>query len=155
MPMGWVRFIFSLRIPLSFLPNFTAETSPVSFQTTPEDPIIKRIETVGKVQPHVKAKVIDSDGKIVKVGRPGEICVAGYLLQKGYAGTSVAKYSCLCHLDSYWNDKEQTQSVMRKDEDGILWMHTGDEGIMDEEGYLRGVYCSSSPFSFDLKSRID
>jgi len=63
--------------------NVTAETSPVSFQTTPEDPIIKRVETVGKVQPHVKAKIIDSDGKIVKVGCPGEICVAGYLLQKG------------------------------------------------------------------------
>jgi acyl-CoA synthetase (AMP-forming)/AMP-acid ligase II len=69
--------------------NVIAETSPVSFQTTPEDPIIKRVETVGKVQPHVKAKIIDSDGNIVKVGRPGEICVAGYLLQKGYAGISV------------------------------------------------------------------
>jgi len=107
------------------------------------------------VQPHVKAKIIDSEGKIVKVGRPGEICVAGYLLQKGYAGTSVPKYTCLCYLDSYWNDEEQTQSVMRKDEDGILWMHTGDEGIMDEDGYLRGVYYSSSPFSFYLKTRID
>jgi acyl-coenzyme A synthetase/AMP-(fatty) acid ligase len=38
----------------------------------------------------------------------------------------------------YWNDEEQTQSVMKKDEQGILWMHTGDEGIMDHEGYLQG-----------------
>lgn len=57
--------------------------SPVSFQTTPADPIIKRVETVGKVQPHVKAKLIDPEGNIVPVGTPGEICIAGYLLQKG------------------------------------------------------------------------
>ena len=57
--------------------------SPVSFQTTPADPIQKRVETVGKVQPHVKAKLIDSEGNIVSIGVPGEICVAGYLLQKG------------------------------------------------------------------------
>ncbi|KAF9482709.1 acetyl-CoA synthetase-like protein [Pholiota conissans] len=98
------------------------ETSPVSFQTTPDDPIIKRVETVGKVQPHVKAKIIDADGRIVDVGKPGEICIAGYLLQKGY-----------------WEDEEQTHKAMKTDEDGILWMHTGDEGIMDEEGYLRVV----------------
>ncbi|KAJ7627576.1 hypothetical protein DFH06DRAFT_1227565 [Mycena polygramma] len=99
------------------------ETSPVSFQTTPADPIIKRVETVGRVQPHVKAKLIDPDGNIVPVGTPGEICVAGYLLQKGY-----------------WGDEEQTRQVMVTDpEDGTLWMHTGDEGILDDEGYLRIV----------------
>ncbi|KIJ04946.1 hypothetical protein PAXINDRAFT_21773 [Paxillus involutus ATCC 200175] len=59
------------------------ETSPVSFQTTPADPITKRVETVGKVQPHVRAKIINSEGKTVPVGTPGELCVAGYLLHKG------------------------------------------------------------------------
>ncbi|KAF8899759.1 hypothetical protein CPB84DRAFT_1709384 [Gymnopilus junonius] len=98
------------------------ETSPVSFQTIPDDPLIKRVETVGKVQRHVKAKIIDTDGNLVEVGKPGEICIAGYLLQKGY-----------------WNDEEQTESVMKRDEQGTLWMHTGDEGILDEEGYLRVV----------------
>lgn len=58
--------------------------SPVSFQSTPADPVIKRVETVGKVQPHVRAKVINPGGKIVPVGTPGELCVTGYLLQKGY-----------------------------------------------------------------------
>ncbi|KAJ7336305.1 hypothetical protein DFH08DRAFT_878382 [Mycena albidolilacea] len=99
-----------------------SETSPVSFQTVPADPIMKRVETVGRVQPHVKAKLIDVDGNIVPVGTPGEICVAGYLLQKGY-----------------WENEEQTRQVMRTDENGTLWMHTGDEGIMDDEGYLRIV----------------
>ncbi|KAF9459754.1 hypothetical protein BDZ94DRAFT_1380660 [Collybia nuda] len=100
----------------------TLRDSPVSFQTTPADPIIKRVETVGKVQPHVKAKIIDLEGKVVPAGVPGEICVAGYLLQKGY-----------------WEDEEHTRAVMKKDEEGTLWMFTGDEGIMDEEGYLQIV----------------
>lgn len=98
------------------------ETSPVSFQTTPEDPIVKRVETVGKVQPHVRAKIIDTDDQIVPVGTPGQICVAGYLVQKGY-----------------WEDDAQTAQVMQRDASGTLWMHTGDEGIMDEEGYLKIV----------------
>lgn len=57
--------------------------SPVSFQTTPADPILKRVETVGRVQPHVKAKVVDLEGNIVPIGTPGEVHIAGYLLQKG------------------------------------------------------------------------
>ena len=40
----------------------------------------------------------------------------------------------------YWNDEEQTRSVMKKDEHGTLWMHTGDEGIMDQDGYLQGEF---------------
>nr|GAT42738.1 predicted protein [Mycena chlorophos] len=98
------------------------ETSPVSFQTTPSDPILQRTETVGKVQPHVTAKLVDPEGNVVPVGTPGELCVAGYLVQKGY-----------------WANEEQTAQVMRTDENGVLWMHTGDEAIMDEEGYLRIV----------------
>ncbi|TFK71890.1 acetyl-CoA synthetase-like protein [Pluteus cervinus] len=98
------------------------ETSPVSFQTTPADSIIKRVETVGRVQPHARAKLIDPEGNIVPIGVPGEVCVSGYLVQKGY-----------------WEDEEQTRLAMKKDEGGTLWMHTGDEGIMDEEGYLRVV----------------
>jgi acyl-CoA synthetase (AMP-forming)/AMP-acid ligase II len=39
----------------------------------------------------------------------------------------------------YWNDAEQTDSVMKKDEDGTLWMCTGDKGIMDDEGYLKSM----------------
>lgn len=69
-----------------------APFSPVSFQTTPADPIIKRVETVGKVQPHVKAKIIDVNGEIVPVGTPGELCIAGYLVQKGYFHSSPQIY---------------------------------------------------------------
>ena len=40
-------------------------------------------------------------------------------------------------MHSYWEDEEQTKKVMKKDDEGTLWMHTGDEGIMDDDGYLR------------------
>jgi len=98
------------------------ETSPVSFQTTPADSITHRVETVGKVRPHVMAKVVDLAGNIVPVNTPGELLVSGYSLQKGY-----------------WNDKDQTDMVVRKDENGISWMHTGDEVTLDDDGYLRVV----------------
>ncbi|KAH8993632.1 acetyl-CoA synthetase-like protein [Lactarius hatsudake] len=98
------------------------ETSPVSFQTTPEDSITQRVETVGRVRPHVSAKIVDPAGNVVPINTPGELLVSGYLLQKGY-----------------WDDKEQTDSAMRKDENGTLWMHTGDEATLDSDGYLRVV----------------
>ena len=46
--------------------------------------MIKRVETVGKILPHVKAKVVDLEGRVVPVNTPGEILVSGYLVQKGY-----------------------------------------------------------------------
>ncbi|CUA74535.1 hypothetical protein RSOLAG22IIIB_05595 [Rhizoctonia solani] len=96
------------------------ETSPVSFQTTPYDRLEMRVESVGKVQPHVHAKIIDEHGVIVPVGVPGELCISGYLLQKGY-----------------WENPEQTSAVMKNDEEGTLWMHTGDQAVLDQEGYLK------------------
>ncbi|RPD78859.1 acyl-CoA synthetase [Lentinus tigrinus ALCF2SS1-7] len=104
------------------LTELTVAYGMITFQTTPDDPIIKRVETVGKILPHVRAKVVDLEGQVVPVGKPGELLVAGYPLQKGY-----------------WNDEEQTKRVMQRDAEGTMWMHTGDEGIMDEEGYLRIV----------------
>ncbi|KAH6909638.1 acyl-CoA synthetase [Coprinopsis sp. MPI-PUGE-AT-0042] len=98
------------------------ETSPVSFQTTATDSLKTRVETVGRVMPHVKAKIVNSQGQTVAIGVPGELHVSGYLLQKGY-----------------WEDPKQTQSVMKNAGKGVLWMHTGDEAIMDEEGYIRIV----------------
>ena len=59
--------------------------SPVSFQTNPDDPIIKRVETVGRPLPHVRAKIVNEQRETVPLGTPGEILVSGYLLQKGYA----------------------------------------------------------------------
>ncbi|KAG9122475.1 hypothetical protein FRC07_001123 [Ceratobasidium sp. 392] len=96
--------------------------SPVSFQTTPDDPLETRVETVGRVQPHARAKIVAESGELTPVGTAGELCVAGYLVQKGY-----------------WMNPEQTNAVMEQDknEPNILWMHTGDQAVMDREGYLK------------------
>src|SRR6201999_471146 len=101
----------------------------------------KRVETVGRVQPHVQAKLVDKTGGVVPVGTPGEICVAGYLLQKGFVCLRYTKADWFIRFyHRYWGDEDQTRAVMRRDADGTLWMHTGDEGVMDEEGYLRSKF---------------
>lgn len=94
------------------------ETSPVTFVTAMTDSEEKRIKTVGRVMPHTAAKVIDKDGKIVPRGVPGELCTSGYALQKGY-----------------WQNRAKTDEVMKRDEQGKLWMYTGDECVIDNDGY--------------------
>ncbi|KAI0714224.1 acyl-CoA synthetase [Fomitopsis betulina] len=101
---------------------FGMSTSPVSFQTNPDDLVIKRVETVGRPLPHVRAKIVNEQRETVPLGTPGEILVSGYLLHKGY-----------------WDDEEQTAKSTVRDAEGTLWVCTGDEGILDEDGYLKVV----------------
>ncbi|OJD23791.1 hypothetical protein ACJ73_04851 [Blastomyces percursus] len=97
------------------------ETSPVSAMTTTDDPIEKRISSVGRLMPHVEAKVVDPhDGtKTLPVDTKGELVVSGYLVMK-----------------EYWGAPERTAEVMVKDEEGKVWMHTGDEATMSPDGYI-------------------
>ncbi len=94
------------------------ETSPVTFMTSSSDSQERRLRTVGTVLPHTGAKIVDKEGKIVPRGVRGEICTSGYALQKGY-----------------YQNKLKTQEVMKLDQNGVLWMYTGDEGVIDEAGY--------------------
>ena len=94
------------------------ETSPVTFITGLDDSDEKRMATIGKAMPHTGAKVIGKDGLIVARGERGELCTSGYALQKGY-----------------WRNEDKTKEVMKRDECGVLWMHTGDEVLIDDEGY--------------------
>ena len=98
------------------------ETSPVSCMTTTSDPMDKRIDSVGRLLPHVEAKVVDpaSRAQILPVGHTGELAVSGYLVMK-----------------EYWGARAQTAEVMISDEGGKVWMHTGDEAVMDKEGYVK------------------
>ncbi|KAL7271543.1 GTPase activating protein (GAP) [Rhizina undulata] len=98
------------------------ETSPVSLMTTTDDPLIKRLDSVGRLLPHVEAKIVcpTDHTKILQIGEKGELAVSGYLLQKGY-----------------WNDPVRTAEVMKADEQGKVWMHTGDEAEMDADGYVK------------------
>ncbi|CAK7231958.1 hypothetical protein SBRCBS47491_008105 [Sporothrix bragantina] len=98
------------------------ETSPVSCMTTPHDPFEKRTSTVGRVMPHTAVKIVDPEdrSRIVPRGQPGELAASGYLVMKGYYG-----------------DPEKTNEALLVDsETGERWMHSGDEAIMDEEGYV-------------------
>lgn len=94
------------------------ETSPVSFQSSVDDPLEKRVSTVGRIHPHVEVKAIDAEGATVAVGAPGELCTRGYSVMKGY-----------------WDDVEKTAEAI--DSDG--WMHTGDLATIDAEGYCNIV----------------
>ncbi|CEL10960.1 hypothetical protein ASPCAL14067 [Aspergillus calidoustus] len=96
------------------------ETSPVTFITSMDDPSSKRATTVGRVLPHTAAKVIDKEGCILPRGARGELCTSGFALQKGY-----------------WRNEAKTKEAMRKDEHGRLWMHTGDEALIDADGYAQ------------------
>ncbi len=94
------------------------EVSPINHLTLPEDPIEKRVETVGRAVPWVEIKLVDDDGHVVPIGEKGEVCTRGYSVMLGY-----------------WNDEEQTRDTI----DAARWLHSGDLGIMDDEGYLRIV----------------
>jgi len=95
------------------------ETSPVSTQTAFDDPLEKRVGTVGRVHPHVEIKIVDpADGETVARGVSGELCTRGYSVMGGY-----------------WNDPERTAEAI--DQQG--WMHTGDLATMDGEGYVNIV----------------
>ena len=90
------------------------ETSPVSFQSAVDDPMQRRVSTVGRVQPHLEVKIIDTDGHIVPPGTPGELLTRGYSVMQGY-----------------WNDDARTAEVI----DRAGWMHTGDLATIDADGY--------------------
>jgi fatty-acyl-CoA synthase len=94
------------------------ETSPVSFQSSTEEPLERRVSTVGRVHPHLEVKIIDSNGKMVPPGTPGELCTRGYSVMLGY-----------------WGDEARTREAV--DEEG--WMHTGDLATIDAEGYCNIV----------------
>jgi fatty-acyl-CoA synthase len=90
------------------------ETSPVSFQTDTDDSFERRVSTVGRVHPHVQVRVVDLSGNCVPRGVQGELQTRGYSVMTGY-----------------WQDPDKTREVL--DEDG--WMHTGDLGVIDADGY--------------------
>ncbi len=95
------------------------ETSPVSTQTLPDDSLEHRTATVGRVHPHVEIRIADPDtGLTLDRGEPGEFCTRGYSVMTGY-----------------WNDADRTAAAI--DADG--WMHTGDLGVMADDGYVNIV----------------
>jgi fatty-acyl-CoA synthase len=92
------------------------ETSPVSTQTSVDDPLDRRVGSVGRVHPHVEIRIVDPEsGEIVTRGASGEFQTRGYSVMRGY-----------------WNEPAKTADAV--DADG--WMHTGDLAVMDADGYV-------------------
>ncbi len=92
------------------------ETSPVSVQSAVDDPLEKRVSTVGRVGPHVEVKIVSPEtGAVVPRGAPGELCTRGYSVMLGY-----------------WENDEATRAAI----DPAGWMHTGDLAVMDDAGYV-------------------
>ena len=94
------------------------ETSPVSTQSAVDDPLERRVSTVGRVQPHLEVQIVDTDGQRVARGVVGELCTRGYSVMQGY-----------------WADRDKTREAI----DAEGWMHTGDLATMDDEGYVNIV----------------
>lgn len=97
------------------------ETSPVSCMTAPDDPFEKRTSSVGRVMPHTTVKIVDpSDrSKLVPIGERGELAASGYLTMKGY-----------------FNDPVKTAEVRIEEPDGNIWVYSGDEASMDQDGFV-------------------
>ncbi len=94
------------------------ETSPVSFQSATDDPLERRVSTVGRIQPHCEVKIVDAEGRIVPRGVSGELCTRGYSVMIGY-----------------WGEEQKTIDAI----DASGWMHTGDLATIDDEGYCNIV----------------
>jgi fatty-acyl-CoA synthase len=95
------------------------ETAPVTFLSRPTDSVQRRVSTVGSVMPHIEAKIVDpSTGLVLPTGTPGEICTRGYAVMPGY-----------------WQDQAATEAAI----DTAGWMHSGDLGTLDADGYLNIV----------------
>jgi fatty-acyl-CoA synthase len=94
------------------------ETGPLSFQTAPDDPVDRRVETVGRVLPHTEVKIVDEAGRVVPCGEPGELLTRGY-----------------CVMPYYWDDPERTAKAI----DEARWIASGDIATLDEDGYCRIV----------------
>ena len=94
------------------------ETSPVSFQSSTDDPVERRVSTVGRIHPHVQVKIIDQQGRTVSIGEKGELCTRGYNVMSGY-----------------WDEEDKTRETI----DAAGWMHTGDLATIDAEGYCNIV----------------
>lgn len=94
------------------------EASPTCFNAYTTDSLDARLNTVGKIMPHARAKIIDPQGNIVPTGQRGELCMSGYQIMKGY-----------------WENPEKTAETLVVDSEGAVWLKTGDEAFFNEDGY--------------------
>ncbi|AZQ10702.1 AMP-binding protein [Shewanella khirikhana] len=94
------------------------ECSPINNLTEIDSSLELRVSTVGRALAHTEVKIVDVFGNTQPIGEPGDVCSRGY-----------------CVMLGYWNDDAKTRDTI--DSDG--WLHSGDLGVMDQNGYVQIV----------------
>jgi fatty-acyl-CoA synthase len=113
------RVVEHMHMPEVAIGYGMTETSPISTMSAVDDPLERRVTTVGRVMPHVEIKIVDPvSGAVVPHGTPGEFCTRGYSVMRGY-----------------WNNEQATRASI----DAGGWMHSGDLATMDAAGYVNIV----------------
>jgi len=112
------RVVEEMHMPEVTICYGMTETSPVSFQSSWDDALERRVSTVGRIHPHVQVKIVDGEGRVTPRGTAGELLTRGYSVMRGY-----------------WADPGRTQEAI----DAAGWMHTGDLAVIDEQGYCNIV----------------
>jgi len=113
------RLVTDFHMPEVTIVYGMTETSPISTQTATDDPVDKRVGSVGRVHPHVEIRIVDpATGKVCDYGEPGEFQTRGYSVMLGY-----------------WNDEKRTAEAITPEG----WMRTGDLATMDAQGYVNVV----------------
>lgn len=101
------------------------ESSPIVCMTHPSDSLHQKLNTVGQMLPHTSLKIVSRDepAKTLRRGERGELLIAGY-----------------CVMTGYWEDPTRTaEAFFVEKENGTekTWLRSGDEAMVDEEGYVR------------------
>ena len=127
MPLEVIKRAIEVFPGVGFINAFgQTETASTVTMLSPEDHMIsgtpeeierklKRLSSIGKPMSDVEMKVVDENGKDLPLNQIGEIIARGPRVMSGY-----------------WKDKEKTARTI--DKDG--WVHTGDMGYRDEDGYF-------------------
>jgi fatty-acyl-CoA synthase len=118
-PVELMRQVVSrLHMPEVAIGYGMTETSPISTLSARDDPLEKRVGTVGRVLPHIEIAVRDRDtGAVLPRGQAGEFCTRGYSVMRGY-----------------WRDESATAAAIVGG-----WMHSGDLAVMEPDGYVHIV----------------
>jgi fatty-acyl-CoA synthase len=111
------RVVSDMHMPQVTIGYGMTETSPISFQSSTDDNLERRVSTVGRVQPHLEVMIVDEAGQSVPVGATGELWTKGYSVMRGY-----------------WGDEERTRESIVNG-----WMRTGDLATIDAYGYCNIV----------------
>lgn len=128
---GWtgIRFFLSGAAPM---PRWVLETlwkrgfrMCEGYGTTENSPVygfnerLEKLGSVGKPIDTLSVKIVDEESQVLGPRQKGEICLGGPCVMKGY-----------------YRNAQATQAAIRTDSEGVRWLHTGDLGYLDEDGYL-------------------